>query len=482
MNQEIRKHRHTFSLPLFFIGFLLLVNPTVQGVDVLPDAIGYLLILLSLRPLRDGIPAFDDAFRGILRMFFLALSRIPALFIVTSIRSAHVGDRSIVAVFALVYAVLDLIFAISAFRDLFSAFAALAEQRDVPAAGYVVTERGRFPAENLAYFSYALFIVRGLCSFLPEALYLDIRDPAEGTASRLLSDYYTPVLIAAILLALVAGVIVCRMILIYFLPLSRDEAFCRCVADAAAERVQSPYRRRLFRYRRVALGFVCLIFAVFFSIDVTLDGFNILPDFLSAVAYFAALLVFYPCTDRKRSRPVMAVTGLYFVVSLFEYIVHTRFDRLYDAGDLGRVRAADRLYRLSAAATVVKTVVVVLLAVLLFRYLMRLMRDVLAYCRNDGVLTHTDTVVVRECGRGFRNISVLMVFDAVFSAVNVFLRRVTEVVPVNEDALGQATLVIERFGWFWIPCFFFTLLFFAVAVYVFGDARSRIHDAYDLDD
>ena len=60
-------------------GLFFLFNPNINIIDVLPDAVGYFLILVSIGKLCDLCPELEDARSAFIRMFWISLAKLPAL-------------------------------------------------------------------------------------------------------------------------------------------------------------------------------------------------------------------------------------------------------------------------------------------------------------------------------------------------------------------------------------------------------------------
>ena len=86
-----------------------LLTPNISLFDFAPDFISYILLYKSLSKISNVIPHFEDAREDFLKLFWISLSKIPALFIMLAISSTHTSERSIIAVFSLVYSIVELL-------------------------------------------------------------------------------------------------------------------------------------------------------------------------------------------------------------------------------------------------------------------------------------------------------------------------------------------------------------------------------------
>ena len=156
---------------LFFWGYMIaafvfLFNPNANLIDVLPDAVGYLFLMLAIRNAQDVFPRFDEAYRSFSKVFWVALAKIPALFIMLRIVNLNNYERSIITVFAFGFTVLELIFALPAFRSFFAALTHLGEKEGLmPVLSAGRHKRG---LDGVALWTTVLLFTKGICSFVPE--------------------------------------------------------------------------------------------------------------------------------------------------------------------------------------------------------------------------------------------------------------------------------------------------------------------------
>ncbi len=104
------------------VGLFLLFTPSINLFDLLRDFIGCTLILSALFDAAEVLPYFGELKDKLKTYFWVSLSRYPALFAMMSIYSGDSSQRSIIAVFAVGYAIVDLICLIPAVDCFWGAF------------------------------------------------------------------------------------------------------------------------------------------------------------------------------------------------------------------------------------------------------------------------------------------------------------------------------------------------------------------------
>lgn len=111
-------------------GLFFLFNPNINIIDVLPDAVGYFLILVSIGKLCDLCPELEDARSAFIRMFWISLAKLPALLLMFWITAVNVGEQTIILLFAFCFSVAELVFGVRAFSMFFEGLAYLGTRQD----------------------------------------------------------------------------------------------------------------------------------------------------------------------------------------------------------------------------------------------------------------------------------------------------------------------------------------------------------------
>ncbi len=483
MNDQFvnKKRTRAFSAGLLLTGCFFLINPTVQMFDILPDFIGYFFIMLAIRPLAETIPAFDEVKDKLWRPVFLSLSQLAAVFAIIAVRGVNTSERSIATVFSLVYLVLKLILVVPIFHELLQAFLSLSDRYGIEKAGYTETGKGLMRAESLLTVSILFHAGNAFFSFLPDICFLTFGDGKNLEGGLLLYPYYANFLVVSVLIALALGIFWFAVILPYFRVLSRDAALIALLSERSrAPSVMQVHKRVYHRMRGAFFFFVAALLLV---IDPVFDGVNVFPDYLSAGAFLLGFLLLLPLFEQKNAvRLSVVATFLYGIASIAEYVASTAFLTQYTVADLGRSKKADQLYRIymlsSTAKAVVLVILFVLMAILLYRVFGALLRR--AGESEDGGLTYSHKALLAEYKMRIFRFTAFGTAVAALEAVNVFLRRIKEVVPVDDAVLGVDSLVIARFGTFWVIPMLLTLLSVFFLYSLLSDFSEEIKKRYGL--
>ncbi len=481
MRNSAKKDKQGLHFKLLFVGLFFLANPSFTLFDILPNSLASLFIMLSLRHLPQSLLYFREVREGFLRLFWVSLSKLLAGFCALTIMGGNTAERGILAVFGFVYFILELLFLYPAFRDLFHATNYLDERFGISSCGGMQGKKGYYPAETLLSLTYVFFAVRGILSFLPECMFLSSYDAVtgEGASAYMISRLYFPTLVLCQVIGFVFMAIWLTKIIRYFIGI-RDNPDFRILLETEAAKVDDSVRKKEHSRTLFALAFFCLPLAVGLNIDLVFDGVGVLPDFLSCFFFVLFLLLLSRFMDKRLSVFSLWVGGLAFLSSLLLYIGETLFANNYEASDLGRVIAADQLHfgilTLSAIHAVLFSLLTVLVAVSLYR-LMKLRigapKDPLSY---EG---RRAAGMCRYYRRHTTVFAALGILDAAASAFHVFLRGYTERLPASEEHLGVTTVILEKFGWFWLLCLAFSFLWLIYTLYLQSQIEVEWKEAFE---
>ena len=470
--------RKLLSFPLLLAGFLFLLNPPVNLIDLLPDAVGYLCLFFGVRGAAEYFPYFDELKNGFHKLFWLSLSKLPAFFLFALVYGGNTSERSLITVLALGYFVLELLFLLPVFRTLFRAVSYLGERYGVKAA------EGRVKGESDALYTFTtvFLVIRGALSFLPELLFLPVRDGIESSVAAVdFQQYYVVAVALAQILGIVLGIAWYLKLRRYLCGLSADDTLRELLLKTAAE---TPPAVRLVRdgYTRLYTAFSVAAVGVGLHLNPIFDGINIFPNFLAALAFLLAVWLFLPFASKKAAYPSGAAALLYTASAAVSYALETSFLTQYSAMDLGRVKAADQLHAACEIAAFITAAVgaftVLALFFLIYRVLTRAvsMAEDIAYkgVRGDALAASHKKRLCLSAAVG--------ILTVLATALNVYIRRFTVRVEANEGVLGTSTVVIQEFGWFWLVptvlAFLWLGLFIAEATAVLSELKS----IYGLED
>lgn len=334
----IRKSRLGRYLGLSYVlaGAVFLFDPFIGVIDLLPDCIGYLLMLWGLYRLSDLDDRLAEASKGMRNLALVGLARIVAMLLAFGLVSPS-EQPVFILLLLFTLGVLDCIVLIPMWKQMCGGLLYLGSRNDATTMFDRRTFRGRTgrrnAVERYTAASAVFFVLREILVILPELTVLSHEkggvEPGEGTR------YYDFVGLfrgMGILLSLVLGIIWLVMTVRFIKKLKQDKPFF----DRLSERYRAEIlpRNDLFAMRAVRASLVCLIVATVLSMDLYVDGINILPDVLTAVLLALSVLFIRPYAGKNWS--ALLATVAYGLSAAFTWALQLDYFRLEDTLDIFR--------------------------------------------------------------------------------------------------------------------------------------------------
>lgn len=473
-----QKRRNLLSFPLLLSGLLFLLNAPVNLIDLLPDAVGYLCLFLAVRGAAEHFPYFDELKNGFHKLLWLSLSKLPAFFLFALVYGGNTSERSLITVLALGYFVVELLLLLPVFRSFFRAFSYFGERYGVKAA----EGRRKGDADALLSFTTVFLVIRGALSFLPELLFLPVRDAIESSAPTVdFQQYYVVSVAIAQLIGIILGVAWYLKIRRYTADLSADETLSALLLKTAIE-TPPALRRARDGYTRLYIAVTVTAVGIGLHLNPVFDGVNVFPNFLAALAFLLAVWLFSPFVSKKVAYVSGAFQILYTAASAVSYSFETRFMTRYSAMDLGRVKAADALHAACEVAAFVTAAIGILAVLSLFFLIYRVLQRAVSIAEDIAYKGVRGDALAASHRKRLCLSSAVGALTVLTTALNVWMRRFTVRVEANEEMLGTPTVVVQEFGWFWLVptalAFLWLGLFIAEATSVLSELKS----IYGLDD
>ena len=329
------------------LGAVFLFNPTVNIVDILPDFIGYWLIVLGLSALSSLSEEIYVA-----RKNFIYLVAICASKVVCSLFIPFASETFTVTA-ALIFSVSEAVFFIPAMSGFLESMSSFGLRYGNNAGFYVpVSRRKLAKAEKIAsslermevsdkkaekkkaslekkrralvkpmtagglkVLTVIAFIVRALGYILPELPSLSMQNityfPAAGAFNVQL--FKAPLYV----LVWICGLSVCIPWLVIFLRyingIRNEEQFITAVYDKYEKDILSDTKRLIAeRMKKVMILAVAAAFTTFY---IPIDNVNVLPGFLTA-GFLIAAFVYIRVYNKRAAYTGIAVCGLWAAVSV----------------------------------------------------------------------------------------------------------------------------------------------------------------------
>lgn len=297
------------GISLFTAGAVCLFDPFISVVDVLPDALGYFLMLLGLSRLADLDDRLMEAARGLRYLALIGVVRFFSLFLAFGLVSPT-EQPVFVLLILFTLGVLDCIVFIPMWKNFCGGILYLGSRHDATAMFDRRGLRGRTRVYNIVERYTAVttvfFVLRELLVILPEVTVLSHEkggvEVGEATHFYDFVGLYRMIGVAA---SLVLGIVWLILTVRFIRKLKSDTTFFEALTEKYRAEVLT--RRDLFARRSVKRALFCLLAAAVFTVDLYLDGVNLLPDTLAALFLLLSVVFLRPYTGKNIPAPAATV-------------------------------------------------------------------------------------------------------------------------------------------------------------------------------
>ncbi len=302
-------------------GCVFFFLPNLSFIDILPDFIGCILILKGLSKISDLAPKLYDAKELFKKVLCISLVQFAVMFMAFSWLKT---DAGLILVASFVFAVLDLIFLLPAFRNLLDGILYLGNRTN---SAVIFKKQTEFSTLT------GLFIcIKSLFSFIPDLSYIFTPEQS-GTVTQYdpyyLSNYKTLLTSANIIIVSIVGIIWLVYAVKYFRGIINDKVFIEHIRTQYQTEILS--NEGILIKRRTKFAFSLLAFALFFMADFLIDNINLIPDFVGGLFFiwFAIYLRKYFNTSL-----LLIASIIYTAISCGAWCYLTYYSYLFPAVNL----------------------------------------------------------------------------------------------------------------------------------------------------
>lgn len=309
------------KLGFIIAGLVFLFNPNINIIDVLPDAIGYGLILCGLLPVSRVESNFSEAGRRFRHLFILELCKLPCLY-VYSLISAE--EQIWILILSLVFGVAEAIFGIMAWNGFFAGLDLFADSED----------RGVLYKMKPTHILMLIFtVVKPVLCVLPDLTLLS--DGRYGTVTnngiQSLQSYRGVFNVFAAVLVFLFGIVWLILSIRYMRGVKKEKAFLARIA-AKVEEYTSESKTLVFRELSSMLGL--LYVTAFLCLELKVEGYSLLPPMVNAVLF----LGFFFLQRKRFGKPAkigLIASAAYLVLSAVGWFMGVAFADKYYIEDVG---------------------------------------------------------------------------------------------------------------------------------------------------
>ena len=312
------------GIGLFTAGAFFLFDPFVSVLDMLPDALGYLFLLWGLYRLSDMDDRLMEAAKGMRLLAVIGLARPVALLMAFGLVSP-VEQPVFILLALFTLGVLDCIVLIPMWKNLCGGLLYLGSRNDATA---LLDRRrrngqpGTYNAmEKYTAYSVFFFIARECLVILPEVTVLfHEKGGVELNEASRLYDFVGLYRVVGMAVSLVLGLIWLIQTIRLFRRIKGDTPLWERLTHKYCTEVL--VRHDLFAMRAVKLSLGCLIIATVCSLDLYLDGVNVIPDVFSALFLGMSLLFLRRYTGKNL--PAAVTTAAYGLFAAISWILQLK--------------------------------------------------------------------------------------------------------------------------------------------------------------
>lgn len=453
------KKKKNVSWGNIIVSLIFIFNPNIGLVDILPDAIGYILLFRGLSRISMIDDRIGEAYSLFVRLFYITLVRLASLFITFSV--LPLTDRNTaLLLFSFTFDVLELIALVPAIIKLFDGILYLAERHGGEAAYCRAGKSRRTVTERARNTALVFVFAKAFCGTLPEFATLSSHRGWDETAVGRMHLYIGMFRTVGIICSLVFGVVFLVVTLRYIDRLRKETSYVERLTAVYDAEIGS--RTDYLARRAISAAFGYFSVAAVLTIDFSLDNFNILPDVLSALCLIAGLLTVRKyIASWKKTAIIASVYGVVAsVIMVLEGIFASRY--YVDAIDVD-----PETYTFHICICLVHTVAALLFIATVTVFTRKTMAEIIdkhtgfSMTSND---TYDPTAKIRQLHRELRKRLVVLVVLSIASAVICVISK----------------FFVTTLGFLWIFGFVIDAVYAIYTFKVLGEIKEQIDYKYML--
>lgn len=427
-------------------GFILLFNPIIHVIDLLPDFIGFFLIckgLSKLSYLNSGLSEARDIFR---KLGFAELIRVACIVFIP-----YTSDSAML-LFAFVFGVIELIYFIPALNYFYEGLNYIGMQYDGESVFAKIEKKKRGRRKKgetgevtrvietgaaLKRLTYSFYILRIICTLLPELTALQMYDNL-GTVTAFSINYsrYKPFMYVVLgLIVVIVGIRWITKLVKYFTGIQKDKQFIDTLNTKYDRDIA--VKTEIFMGKSMKNALFLYIGAVVLSLCLYIDGINVILGAFSSIFLAASVIIIGKYT--KIAYAVIPFCVIRSVLSVINMILQKIYyiDNIYDETAVEwYAEAHDQYYRMGTLMTIENIVAAVSFVI----FAVALLKTVKTHLAESGIQDQNvryskasrDIEVYNAVGAKLLMNLVLMLINFILAASYLFIMlNLTAIVAIN---------------------------------------------------
>ena len=310
------------KLGAIIAGLIFLFNPNVNLIDILPDAVGFGLILYGITPFSHIQSRVQDAAKALKFLTILELVKLASLYFYSFFSGTEI---LMILLITMVFAGFEIFFVWQAFLNFFAGLDDFGSAEEQP--------RMFEKLKMIRVFTLIFLTAKSVFAFLPDLTLLDDAryGVVTGTGIASWQDYRGAFTVLAFALVLVVGIVWLCMTISFFRTVKKEKALLDEI-NARATAYYSQTESLIYRHSILALGF--LLYAFFMCLELKIEGYSILPPMISGVLF----LIFFVMMRRffqKEALIGVITSALYCITSGVSHVMLYLFADKYYLEDAG---------------------------------------------------------------------------------------------------------------------------------------------------
>ncbi len=458
---------------LFIIAFIILANPLLSSIDILPDFIAYILIMIALSKASYISAKAYSAYKASRNMLALSLVKLASMYL-----TIVVVDDTLSLVFSFIFLIIELIFGIPFMLRLFEYF------------GLVADDNGQAKLSRLVdifkIIMIAIFSVRLALATAPDFILLTRQDPYLGYGV----DYSTlryPFMALSFILVLPFSVawIVLACKLIPRLFTKENEGKINNEFNLKVENKRLHYEINSATRVLIAIGLVLV-----FAFELRIDNVNVLYNSIIPIVFIACYLILKIKRHIKINvlfYPLCGITTLQFIMRIIEGVRMKKYFEIYNLQSVFVRSQAETMYYVTIIFTVLLSMLFAVCVSLMIYLIIKMADDCLKNnlpkVFNGGDFDFT----LKDYRRRVRPFAITTTTLALASSG--FYPIMVALFPYNEEliplTIGNKTINLPFFSWLMPISVILTLAFvislIVTLVMINENSYKRLYNRISLD-
>ncbi|MBQ7353091.1 MAG: hypothetical protein IJW54_03700 [Clostridia bacterium] len=390
------------KLRYFVIAFIFMANPFLSNIDILPDFIGYLLIMRALSKSTYIFGHAEDAYNSARKMCLISFVKtITILF-------GSLNDATMSLLLSFSFMIIELIFGIPFVLNMFRFLTKIS----VDIGQSKVAEESNI----IKYFTIVTMIVRLSIAVLPDLTALTMNNGIDTVTIPDLTGFRPIIFLFTGLFSLLFSIVWLVLAILHFKKTITKEFTQKCEEEYL---FHAQNNKAFFEGKRTATALFIMLIGLLFLFDVGYSHYVITPD---AIAYIFAISCFAYLFKKRYQRPTVSfwiLCGSTLGQAIFHVIETAKINEFYSKytlNHIGAVQEANDLYNMLPVYSVILSVFSVISAVMLLSTLYNYGKNSLE--KHKELFLGCDfSYQMQEYKEKMKNNAILVVLFSIVSAI-----------------------------------------------------------------